>query len=363
MPNQESYCGITLQNIGNYYVKNIYEYIGLPICLVGLVFNLLNILVFTRKAMISSSNFIFAHLAFVDFLVLLASVPHFWLTYIQPKSGFSVELSYGWTIYYTHGDNFIITFQFISAFLTVQLAAWRYIAVVYPFKERHWCNRKITRNVVIAGYLTCCGLFTIPKYLSFEIEAVNKNENTVASFKRNIIIFTAGEIINGLVVRLLPSVVLAALTSRIVATLLARKTHQEKSTTAEPPSASNIRTNMKNAKIRQQQTNKSTAILLTVVTLFFTSEFPKGLLVILRLMYEDLPAPCYSSLIAIFVTLSNINISITFMVYYMLGQQFRIAFKSLFNCNVDNTVSHQKQTTLNALSNKHTSKSSVLQRY
>ncbi|XP_065209204.1 sex peptide receptor-like [Planococcus citri] len=328
MSNQEPYCGDIFQKIAVYYHKNIYVNITIPTRLVGMILNLLNLLVFTRKTMNSPPNLILAHLAFVDFIALLLLTEQYWMMYIQPKSDFVREQSYALTMLYWYTDIFGGTVQFISACLTVQLAAWRYIAVVHPLKERHWCTKKITRNVVITGYLICCVLFAIPYHLSFNIETSSMNgKPSYRAIERDPIMFSIKGIVYGVMAKILPSLVLAGLTSRIVVVLLARKTHCEQLS----PSA-NTRRGMKNVETRQK-THRSTAILLAVAALFFVSEFPRGMLWLLRTINERDWGMCYISLGHIFMQISDINTSITFMVYYTLSQQFRTTFKSLFNLN------------------------------
>ncbi|XP_065204459.1 FMRFamide peptide receptor frpr-18-like [Planococcus citri] len=331
-----------IRKINYYYSSSTYQWISIPICFIGAIFNLLNVLVFTRKTMNSPSNRILAHLAFADFLVLLSYIPNSLLWNIDRRSDFCLAESHGWTIFYWYNDIFTSTFQFISIFLTVQLAVWRYIAVAHPLKERSWCSMRITRNAMIAGYVVCCVLYAVPFHLSFDIETIDKNQNTNARYKFTIgghpIMYQIRCYIYGLVIKLLPSVALVGLTFKIVVVLLARKRHHKQLT---------AQSNMKNLEMRQQ-TNKLTAILLTVVVLFFIGEFPRGMIWLLGMInehrWDTRPGHYwdtrYDSLVRIFVTIAHINTSITFIVYYILSQQFRSTFKSFFSRNPQ-SITHQ----------------------
>ncbi|XP_065204419.1 FMRFamide receptor-like [Planococcus citri] len=337
MTTQEPYCGVTLLNIGQYYKDNILAYVSIPACLIGVIFNSLNMLVFARKTMISPPNLIFAHLAFLDFLVLLARIPYVWLLNIRPQSGFDIHQSYGWTMFYICCNTFIVTVQFISIYLTMQMAAWRYVAVVHPLKERSWCNMRTTRNSVIAGYMICSIFYVIPQYLTLRIETTNEGQTSyylVAINDQSLIKHSTVDIIHAVMIRLLPSLVSMGFTFRIVITLLERnRIHQEQITLS-----SGVQNNTRNVKTKQQ-TNKSTMILLIVVVLFFIAEFPRGILNLLRVGYEhnerseEIHGQCYAALVQIFTTFTDINLSITFIVYYTLSQQFRTTFTSLFHCN------------------------------
>ncbi|XP_065209200.1 sex peptide receptor-like isoform X2 [Planococcus citri] len=224
----------------------------------------------------------------------------------------------------------------------VMLTLWRYIAVVHPLKERQWCSMKITRNLVIAGYIICIIVLGIPTYLSREIVTENVNQTTIykPKYKKSPIMRRTPNIVKGVMGRLLPAVVLAWLTYRLIVILIARKTHQEQLT-----QSASVGNQMKTAKMNQQ-ISKSTSILFTVVALFFIAEFPKGILSLLRIIYNEkatvIRKECFTSLQTMFQVIVNFNISITFVVYYTLSHQFRITFKSMFSCK---SVSN-KQTTV-----------------
>ncbi|XP_065209193.1 FMRFamide peptide receptor frpr-18-like [Planococcus citri] len=336
MESPEPYCGATLLNIGKYYKDHVLAYISLPTCVIGVILNSFNITVFTRKTILSPPNLIFAHLSFLDFLVLLARIPYVWLVNVRPLSGFDIHQSYGWTVFYICCNTFIVTVQFTSIFLTTMLAAWRYIAVVHPLKERSWCSMKKTRNVVIAGYVVCTLLYVIPQYLTLRIETTEGTPETyslAAIQEGGLIKHSTVDIIHAVIIRLLPSVVLAGFTIRLVISLLKRETHQEQSTT-EFGSVQNTARNVK----MKQDANRSTTILLVVVLLFFIAEFPRGILNLLRVGFEhdekseEIHGRCYAALVQIFTTLTDINLSITFIVYSTLSKQFWATFKLLSRC-------------------------------
>ncbi|XP_065204439.1 G-protein coupled receptor dmsr-1-like [Planococcus citri] len=336
MPSEVPYCGITLPEFGELYRENMHGCISITICFIGSIFNLLNLLVFTRKAMISPVNLIFTHSALVDFLVLLARIPFVWMLYIQDQGDFGEKRTYIGTVFLICCDTFIVSFQFVSIFLTVHLATWRYIAVVHPFMERHWCNMKITRNVVIAGYIICCFSLGVPMLLSRSIQTTRMNQMNIYSFnyERSRIMFKVAFIVYGPIGRLFPSIVLAGFTFRIVFTLLARKGNRERLT-----QSASVESDLHNLKLRKR-TNRSTMILLMAVVLFFIAEFPRGILSVLRVIYEydekseEIQGRCYASLVQIFTTLTDINLSITFIVYYILSQQFRLTFKLLLSIKI-----------------------------
>ncbi|XP_065209198.1 sex peptide receptor-like [Planococcus citri] len=343
MSTEASYCPPTLLKIGRYYEVNMHVPSNIIICFFGAVSNLLNLLVFTRKPMISPPNLIFTHLALVDFLDLLArflSAGLKCMYYHDPET----QLTYWWAVFRIWYNALTATAHFMSVFLTVLLTLRRYIAVVYPLKERQWCSMKITRNVVIAGYIMCIILLGVPTYLSREIVTTNVNQTITykSTYEKSPIMHGTSSIVKGVIGRLVPAVVLTWLTYRLIVILIARKTHQEQLT-----QSATVGNQMKTTKMKQQ-INRSTTILFTVVALFFIAEFPKGILSLLRMIYNEkatvIRKECFTSLQTIFQSITNFNISITFVVYYTLSHQFRSTFRSMFSCN--NSVSNQKQTTV-----------------
>ncbi|XP_065204089.1 sex peptide receptor-related protein 2-like [Planococcus citri] len=167
---EETFCGATLLGIGNYYAKYISGYLDIPVCLIGMVLNAFNLLVFTRKNMLSPVHSIFANLAFVDFMVLLAGIPYSGILNLQRDGIVEKGWTYSGATVYMICEDIFTTFHLLSVFFTVQLAAWRYIAIAHPLKERIWCNMETTRNVMRCGYVVCISL-SIPIYFSRHVEA------------------------------------------------------------------------------------------------------------------------------------------------------------------------------------------------
>ncbi|XP_065204090.1 somatostatin receptor type 5-like [Planococcus citri] len=287
MSTEDQFCTHVSKTIEAYYKKNISGYVDIPICLIGVFLNLFNILVFSRKNMISSANLILAHLAFVDMLDLIAYIWYSWISFSHYPH-FEGKWDFEQAIVHLGCYNFVITFHFISVFLTMMLAIWRYIAVVHPFKESQWCNMKTTRNAVKASYILCI-LLSVPMYLSRDIKNQNTNNQTL---------------------------------TKLIIVLWTRKEHRK-----HPVATSSTHSNKRSLRSkRKQQLDRSVVIMLALVALFLVIKIPSGIL--------NLMGSCYTGLGGIINTLANINISITFVVYYTMSRNFRITFKSLFNGNV-----------------------------
>ncbi|XP_065209221.1 G-protein coupled receptor dmsr-1-like [Planococcus citri] len=318
----------TPSKIVEYYLINVKGYVDIPICIIGSILNLLNIIVFTRKNMISPVNKIFTHLASADLLMLLLFIPYTWLNCFEPYT--DGGWPYQQAFWYLCCSTITNTFYFMSVFLTVMLSVWRHIAIVHPLKERQWCSMKMTRNVVIAGYLTSF-LLSTPIYLSAGIKHVGNNQTQIyvprAVDDSNM--FVISRIINSVLYQLLPAVALPIFSYKLIFILRAKKGHQQ----YQSPSAdiNNIR-NTKTTEMRNKS-DRSIVLLLTVVTLHVISKLPTGIVDLLYLTYgraNKIDWECYYNVSVIFDTMTCVTLSVTFIIYYTMGNNFRITFNSLF---------------------------------
>ncbi|XP_065209225.1 RYamide receptor-like isoform X1 [Planococcus citri] len=328
---KESTCEDSRLQFGVYYTNNISVYLNVPIYIIGAIFNIFNLLVFTRQTMRSPVNLIFIHLTLADIALLVGGLPYAWLIPHYSGSYADAERTYLKAVIFIRTYDFTITAHFVSSFFTIQLAVWRYIAIAYPLKERQWCNMKTTRNVVIAGYIICV-LLSIPMYITRHID-VNKasgDNQTLTytpTYKKESIIYEISLIVNGVLYQLVPSVVLLIFSLKLIFVLLESHKHSEHPTTE----SFNIQNN-KMSRNTNQQTDRSISILLTVVGLFLITKIPLGIVQVIitidrRANYFD----CYRGLIIILNTLNAFNLFLTFIVYYTMSKKFRITFKSLLN--------------------------------
>ncbi|XP_065204093.1 sex peptide receptor-like [Planococcus citri] len=132
-----------------------------------------NIIVFTRKSMISPYNLIYAHLAFVDLVTIIAYVPRAWQELVRQRIYSFKELRvYEWEIASFCSLFTAATLHQISTWITILLAVWRYIAIAYPLKEREWCNMKAAKIFISAAY-TVGFLIHLPNLFEINVVAID----------------------------------------------------------------------------------------------------------------------------------------------------------------------------------------------
>ncbi|XP_065219162.1 G-protein coupled receptor dmsr-1-like [Planococcus citri] len=339
---EEPFCGDTLKSVRAYYLLNMLGYIDIPICIIGVILNMFNVLVFTRRNMTSPVNLIFTHLAFVNLSELLAYISLTWINcaYYQQAHYLTLE---DWT--YTRGffslrsRELANLFNNISVYIIMVLAVWKYVAVFYPSKESQWCDMKTTRNTLVAGYIVCI-LLVIPENLSHYVERdvvssaakmyLYGNENHpitwiyVPSAEIDSIMYSESQVVKVGLYELLPSLVLSILCVRLIVKQWLGKEHQSTSL--------NVENRGENLKMKQQ-TYRS----ITVVALCLSFVIPLGLLDLVDKVfvrdYHSVHYECFQSFRIIFSILNCINKSVTFLVYYAMDQDFKVTFKSLFDKN------------------------------
>ena len=170
MNETENLCGSGLIAISEYYAK-VHGYASLITCLLGAVGNILNIVIFGRKEMISPVHIILRGLSTVDLIVLLFYLPYSWYMFLRASTDRELY-SYPWAVFLLYHSYLSQTLHCIGIWLTVVLAIWRYIAVAYPLRKEFWCSATSTRRTVIAGYIVC-PILCAPIIYSFRVQEQN----------------------------------------------------------------------------------------------------------------------------------------------------------------------------------------------
>ena len=137
------------------------------ICFLGIVGNILNLLVLTRRRLLSgmdrlekSANYGLVALAFSDLMYCVMVFP---LTFIH-SSARTADPSHAYELYYRlYWISAINLFLMISTWLIVCMAVNRFIVVVYPFKARQVLGARHTFMSIISVYF-CAFIWTLPYF-------------------------------------------------------------------------------------------------------------------------------------------------------------------------------------------------------
>lgn len=296
-----------LKTFQNTY-KNVHGYLSLIVCVFGSVANVLNICVLSTKQMRWPTNFILTALAIADLMVMLEYIPFVSHEYLNAKGrSFCSHYTYEWAVFTVFHALFTQVFHFISCCLTVILAVWRYIALTYPQNNKIWCSAIRTIYTIIFTYIIC-PLVCLPVFLSLKIEPVDKlcdqdhhllpkHHNSSHFFNETIylVMYTSNQSnkiisfwVYGVVIKLVPCILLTLLSWKLINVLLETKRRRK-----------NLLNGSMNAKKmeKEQQTDRTTRMLLAVLLMFLVTEFPQAILGLLSAVIgETFEKECFQTL-------------------------------------------------------------------
>lgn len=336
-----NYCN--LQEFANTY-RDIHGYFSILVCVFGSIANVLNICVLTTKEMRWPTNFILTGLAVADLLVMLDYIPYAIHVYFDPLSRYSANyFIYSWAIYMFFHALFAQVCHFISCCLTLILAVWRYIAITHPQNNYTWCSAERTKLAITLAYVIC-PIMCFPLYISLYIKVESKpvyNNGTLIPNKvikehgsnftdmfeyENIYYLNYREEgiykilsfwVYGVVIKLVPCILLTILSKQLISALIAaqkRRYNLLSNKGGVQMEKLNGKTSAANQRLleKEQQTDRTTRMLLAVLLLFLLTEFPQAILGLLSATIgEKFDMQCHRPLGNVFFYLV-INITLNF---------------------------------------------------
>ncbi|XP_042900089.1 G-protein coupled receptor dmsr-1 isoform X1 [Parasteatoda tepidariorum] len=307
----------------------VHGYLSFAFCVFGITANVLNVIVLTRKIMLSPTNAILTGLAMADMLVMVSYLPFTYHNYIRTDIPETEKFSYGWAVFTLFHAHFTIVFHTISTWLTVTVAIWRFLAVSFPQNTTVWCNMRRAKYAIFFTYMMSA-IFCIPAYLTFSIFSFQDKEGQVVYIvnfsdiakRHNNLLKNMNFWIFSVITKLVPCVALTGISLGLIRILYERNQRRKR---------------LK----RNQDHDRTTQMLLAVLLLFLLTEFPSGLLALLSgILGSEFFENVYVNFGDIMDALALINSAINFIIYCSMSQQFRNTFANLFfpNCvkNVTN---------------------------
>ncbi|KAG8190890.1 hypothetical protein JTE90_010315 [Oedothorax gibbosus] len=298
----------------------IHGYLSLAFCIFGITANLLNIIVLTRRNMISPTNAILIGLAVSDILVMSSYIPFTYHHYIRTGLTEEEKFSYDWAIFTLFHQHFTIVSHTISTWLTVTVAIWRFLAVRFPSHAGVWCSMYRAKVAILATYIVC-PIFGLPGYLTSTIKEDHEG-NTVLyliffsniSQRHNKLIQKITFWISSVIMKLVPCVALTGISVGLIKVLYERKLLRQR-----------LRADV------DRNHDRTTRMLLVVLMLFLITEFPSGLLALLSgILGTDFFNHVYTNFGETMDALALVNNAINFIIYCTMSQLFRNTFANLF---------------------------------
>ncbi|GFW90477.1 sex peptide receptor [Trichonephila clavipes] len=301
----------------------VHGYLSFAFCIFGITANILNIIVLTRKNMISPTNAILTGIAVADMLVMLSYLPFTFHNYIRRDLDEADKFSYGWTVFTLFHAHFTVVNHTISTWLTVTVAIWRFLAISFPQNSSIWCCMARAKCAIAATYILSA-VFCIPVYLTFTVSVFRGEENDIMyrvdfsqiAQRHNRLLEKINFWIFSVITKLVPCVALTGISLGLIKVLYERNKRRQI---------------LKGTADADKNHDRTTRMLLAVLLLFLLTEFPSGLLALLSgILGTDFFNNVYVNFGDTMDALALINSSINFIIYCSMSQQFRNTFAYLF---------------------------------
>lgn len=153
----------------------LYSRVIVVICIFGVIGNILNLLVLTRKGlqkhmdrMERSAHYGLVALALSDMLFCLMVIPNAWVDkhqFVYNEQSFNMY-------YKMYGDSMINAFIMSSTWLTVAMATSRYLAICHPLQARDIIGMTFAKLSIVLVF-TICVLFNLPRFWNENIESMD----------------------------------------------------------------------------------------------------------------------------------------------------------------------------------------------
>ncbi|KAK2142487.1 hypothetical protein LSH36_949g00001 [Paralvinella palmiformis] len=319
----------------NIFYKPYHGYIATIVCILGIIANMLNIVVLTRRNMISATNCILTGLAVSDGLTLVAYLPfalRFYCLYgteVSPERNTLGAIRF--MLFYAC---FSVVVHTVSIWLTVTLTVFRYIFIKHPRRGTVMCTLQRAKIAVFLNYVVTL-IVCIPNFVTITVQGSPmmapdnstyylwfvqyKLDNAVDNF-----VYKFNFWIQAILVKLVPCVGLTILSALLVRTM--KKADRRRRNLK-------MKSTMKSAEresSRDRKTNRTTRMLLVVVFLFLLTEFPQGILNLLSGILSHFVEEVYWPLGDLVDILALINNCVNFILYCSMSKQFRDTFIDIF---------------------------------
>lgn len=167
-------------------VSHIYEavvnyFLGAPTCVLGIITNIINIIIFIRQGFTDTVNISLVALTVSDLCSLL-SLLFLEITWNPEQPVFSVNWVTSEVLYLTVGllyNMFLRNINCITAYITLE----RCLCVVFPFTIKHTMTRKLNLVIIVTIYILMF-LLNVPEYCNKYLGPSDSNPKLVGIVRR-----------------------------------------------------------------------------------------------------------------------------------------------------------------------------------
>lgn len=310
--------------LNEYRSSNAHGYVASLICLIGILGNLANITVLSRPKMAESPvNFLLMIIAIADLLLVCTYLPmaaYFYIIANRPNKEplYTDDKASAWVLYFC--ISFVVVCHSVAVWHTIAVASFRWLTLAFT-NGKYYSTLKVARLCSLFVTISVISV-TIPNWMTLGVSTITIND----CHHRNAVFWTVGgnpkqtfsPIIYALVLKILPAILLTALTIPLV--MIMRKAEINRR---------NLMTRGKREESkRHQEHNRTTGMLLVVVLIFIVVEVPHGIYIMFMVNDHSL-FTMYNNLGEINDLITLIAFSINFVLYTAMSRLFRTTFVSL----------------------------------
>ncbi|KRX23026.1 FMRFamide receptor [Trichinella nelsoni] len=307
----------------------IHAYLSPIICCIGILANIATIVVLTRPAMRTSVNVILAAMAACHATTMLTYLIFTLRTNLTNKCYFPVYDTYFWLVFVVMHADLSVTLHSVSLWLTVDLAIVRYLVLRRP-QAATVANAPRTgiwiMLVTVVAVCACCflnflrnsiGARPAPESLCPPAAVAHLANQTVYEIKPPSWYTAEMEAINlwtvGIVLKVLPCILLSIFIALLIHILIDTRRRQIRLS-----KKANIATG-----------DRTTALLLLIVFVFWLTQIPQGIMTIAN-AFDQAIFDIYLALGDFWDLLSLVNSCVSFPAYCIMSQMFRHEFMTVF---------------------------------
>ncbi|XP_044262809.1 G-protein coupled receptor dmsr-1-like [Tribolium madens] len=326
------------RHLAEYYAHEIHPFLAIVVCFIGILTNLTNIIVLTRKEMSCTPiNRILAALSVTEIFQMVEYIPYVCYHYLVLLKKHDFPF-YGaiYMVFHIHLTQILHT---TTVCLTLLLAIWRYLMLRYPDKKRILCSQfRCTLGITaccVLPFVLCIPNFIITTITEQEIvengiEYILYHTDLSETFKSDKTLLRIIFLIYAVFLKLLPCCILTAINCWLVNTLFKAK---EGKLALRNYDCFELKENDANQKIlkSEKRTHRTTKMLIVVLFLFLITEIPQGIFALLiGFKGKEVFLECYQSYGALMDMLALVDGAVSFFLYCRMSTMFCITFSQLF---------------------------------
>lgn len=320
----------------------IYARVIVPICVFGILGNILNLVVLTRKGlqrtmdrMERSAHTGLTALAVSDLLFCLLLLPNAWVDW-----GRFVYAHLGFDIFYkVYSEALISMFIMSSTWLTVAMATSRYLAICHPLKARQIIGMTFARWSIGVVFIFCI-FFNLPRFWRQSVDHLVCQEGITVYFtskgflQREQVFGTVYMWVYFMIGIVGPLMVLAYCNAHLIQAL--------RRSTA-------MRRQHHGGLARVDSTHRITLTLAIIVIMYITLVSPAEIINFLQkaAIADASLTQAHNLAVAIVNCLQAVNFAFNFVLYCAINVHFRRTVSELFTCRRNH---HRDVTTYQSIS-------------